>query len=330
MEKIGVIAPNSTFSFHVPENNPKTRIDRFICDQFPGYSRNFFQQLIDDGLVSLNGTPICKPSIVVKQLDTITVTFPQERKIKPETINKAIFEKKLDIEVIFEHEHFLILCKPTNLLVHTPSTASNAVTLTDWLLLNYPNLINIGYTDRPGIIHRLDKDTSGIIIISRTPYAHTAFSKMFKDRTIQKTYRAVVHGHPEKTGSINHPIGRNPQNRRKMMAFSTGNNNPTKKRSRPTTREAYTNYNVLEYFNDYALVEAKPITGRTHQIRVHFSSIGHPIVGDPVYGKKSKLIKRQALHAYALSFTFDNKQFSFSKDVPDDYKQLLHAIRNKN
>lgn len=334
METKTLFPPNSTFSFHVTAIDLPIRLDKYLCSQFPGYSRNFFQQLITDQFVSLNGTITTKQSTMLKSDDTITITFPPLRKIEPATIASTIAEKNLDIKVLFKHDHFLIIYKPANLLVHRPSTVSTAITLVDWLLLTYPHLINIGYSDRPGIIHRLDKDTSGILIISRTPYAHATFSAMFKNRLIQKTYLAVVQGHPPSDGTIDLPIGRSTINRKKMATFppytSSPHNASLKNNStHGTIRNACTKYRVLEYFKDCSLIEAQPITGRTHQIRVHLATLGHPIVGDPVYGHKSKSIKRQALHAQAISFTFDGTPFSFSNDVPDDFKSLLTTLRKE-
>jgi 23S rRNA pseudouridine1911/1915/1917 synthase len=175
----------------------------------------------------------------------------------------------------------------------------------------------VGAQDRPGIIHRLDKDTSGLMIIPRTHHAYNTFGSLFRNRTIHKTYYALVQGHPPKEGFIDLSIGRHPHIRVKMATFDKEKTaHYIKKGYR--IRTAFTHYRVIKYFTDYALVEFKPTTGRTHQIRVHASAIGHPIIGDETYGSSSVLIQRQALHAAKLQFQFDNEQFSFSINLPDD------------
>ncbi len=317
MEIGALVPPNTTLSLKVTESDIPTRLDKYITSKLPLYSRSFFQQLINEQLVSVNGKTANKQGSLVKPCDIVNITFPPNRKVDPATISAAVAQKELNIEVIYEHEHFFIINKPANLLVHPASSKSTAITLVDWLLFMYPDLINVGHTDRPGIIHRLDKDTTGLMIIPRTPYALNVFGAQFKDRTIQKTYIAVVQGHPDQSGTINLPIGRNRNIRNKMTAFQPYYEGSEKK------RDALTNYKVLEYFDDCTLVEVKPITGRTHQIRVHFAAIGNPLIGDSTYGKKSKNIQRQALHAHALVFTLNGEQFSFSKSIPDDMKKLL-------
>ena len=334
MEIPTIIAPNSIITVQVPEGSSFARLDAALATLLPSYSRSFFQHIIKEGYTSLNGKPITKPSCPVKANDIITITFPPKRAIEPSAVVEMVKNKNLDIEVVHNHEHFLIIYKPANIMVHAPSERSTAITLVDWLLVNYPGISQVGYSDRPGIVHRIDKDTSGLLIVPRTPYAHAAFSRIFKDRTIHKTYLAVVEGHPEPSGTIDIPIGRSPQGN-KMAAFpeyksNTDSNNPTSlKAGRGTKRirHAITHYVVKQYFEHNALIEATIVTGRTHQIRVHCAAIDHSIVGDPVYGKKSKHIKRQALHAYSLSFNFDEKEYSFCKELPDDFQELLKALR---
>lgn len=335
------IAPNSTFSFAVSaQYREGVRIDKYISDQFPFYSRNYFQHLINEGLVGVNGQVASKQSLMVKEDDAIIITFPPERQIDEEAIYKAITQKQLDIEVVAEDEYFLIIYKPANLLVHPPYPRSNAITLVDWLVLQYKELAAIGPSDRPAIVHRLDKDTSGLLIIPRTPYAHKAFSYMFRNRTINKTYHAIVHGNPSPSGVIDFSIGRDPHNKKKMGAFITSNCSlqsgkgvytstieEDSKLKENRIRSALTHYRVLEYYKNHALVEIKLITGRMHQIRVHFTAIGHPIVGDPIYGSKSKIIKRQALHASCISFKLGKKEYCFSKGAPDDFRQLLNYVK---
>lgn len=334
MEIPTIIAPNSIITVQVPEGSLTLRLDTALAILLPSYSRSFFQHIIKEGYVALNSKQITKPSFPVKALDTITITFPPKRALEPATVVEMVKSKNLAIEVIHENEHFLIIYKPANIMVHAPSEKSMAVTLVDWLLVNYPGISQVGYSDRPGIVHRIDKDTSGLLIVPCTPYAHAFFSKLFKDRAIHKTYLAVVEGHPEPSGTIDIPIGRSPQGN-KMAPFPEYK--PYTESGAPTTlksargsrriRHAITHYVVKQYFEHNALIEATIVTGRTHQIRVHCAAIGHSIVGDAVYGKKSKFIKRQALHAYSLSFNFAGKEHSFCKEPPEDFQELLQHLK---
>jgi len=313
---------NSCFSFTISENNVHTRLDVYIAQQFSEYSRSFFRRLIEQGWVKINDIATVKQGTWLKIGDIISIQFPPKRTIKSTSIDQL----DTRIDTIYQHEHFLIILKPVNLLVHPPSANSTEATLVDWLVAKYSEIHAVGYTNRPGIVHRLDKDTSGIIVIPRTNYAYAIFAQLFKNRFIDKKYYALVEGHPEKKGSIDLPIGRDPIIRTKMKAFSQNSLllNTTKK-----IRSAITHFKVIKYFDKHSLIEVVPITGRTHQIRVHCAAIGHSIVGDIVYGKKSLLIKRQALHAQELSFTFNNKSYTFSSNFPDDFKNAIKMMRAK-
>lgn len=309
-----LIKPESVFEFIVPKEQSGNRIDKYITAQFPLYSRTFFNRLIEEGHLRLHGKVITKSSTPVYEGNIVTIQFPPARHIP------VAAHTNLDIEILFKHPHFFIISKPESLLVHPPSMASKEPTLVDWLLAHFEDIRQVGYVDRPGIVHRLDKGTSGMLIIPRTNHAHSVFGDMFRERSIEKTYYAVVQGHPAQKGTIDLPIGRCPITRTKMTT-------KTHPQSSSKMRHATTHYRVLEYFDDAALLEVKPITGRTHQIRVHLAAIGHPIIGDPIYGKKSKLIPRQALHAYGLSFQFEGKPYTFTKEPPADFQALLTALR---
>lgn len=323
MIKHGHIAPESTFSFSVSENNAPCRIDRYITELFPDYSRSYFQKIIDAGGISINNIPAKKPSVMVYPLNTVTIQFPAQHKITPE----AVSHEAINVSILADTEHFMIIHKPAHLLVHAPSTTSTAITLADWVKHHHSDIAYVGLADRPGIIHRLDKETSGIMIITRTNYAHNIIGGLFRNRKISKTYKAIVAGHPPKEGTITLAIGRDPINHIKMTHFNENYIDKDGKIGAIKVRHAKTNYKVLEYFENAALVEVKPTTGRTHQIRVHMTAIGHPIIGDQLYGKKSSLIDRQALHAENLSFTFEENFYSFTSEFPEDFQHLLNSLR---
>jgi len=320
MEQIQLVEPNSVHTFTVKEDQEGQRVDLFLSEQFPSYSRSFFEKLIEQGRVKLNGKPINKKSTVLKINDTVSVQFPELKK-DPVQLKKDI--EKLDVKIVHEDPHFLIINKPAGLMVHAPHPDSTEVTLVDWLLAKFKELKNVGYEDRPGIVHRLDKDTSGLLIIPRNNCAHAYFSDLFKKRKIKKTYLAIVKGHPNKEGEIDLDIARHPSDRKKMTHVTIGNRPQIKSK----IRHAKTLYKVLEYFDEYALVEVYPVTGRTHQIRVHFTGIKHPLLGDPIYGQKSKIIPRHALHANKLEFEFEGKKFTFQEDAPKDFKDAVTQLR---
>jgi len=323
MQYMSLIPSESTHTLIVPDPCHFTRVDMYISDHFPLYSRSFFQQLIRDGHVSLNNKKIHKSGLAIKPRDVVQVIFPASEKPSPQ----VIAQKTVAVQVIHEHEHFLIINKPASLLVHAPHAMSTDVTLIDWIKQHYAEICTVGFVDRPGIVHRLDKDTSGALIIPRTNYAHTIFSAMFHDRSMQKTYYAIVHGHPDPSGKVELAIGRDPEHRTRMRVFAE--HDPLfARRHNIKVRPALSHYRVLEYFNEHALVEIKPVTGRTHQIRVHLASIGHPIVGDYVYGTKNAVCGRQALHARSLSFEFDDQEYTFHAELPADMQALITSLRS--
>lgn len=315
-----LLVPNATFTFRVEPVHAGQRLDFFLAGTFSHYSRTFLQKMILDGAISVNGVACTKQGLKLKTDDVLLVTIPDAPAPKQERVKKTEF----NVEIIHAHEHFLVINKPAGLVTHASSTAPDEPTLVDWITQHFHEIKNVGAIDRPGIVHRLDKDTSGIMVIARTNHAHIVFGDIFKNKHIQKTYLALVEGHPKPEGTIDMPIGRHPVLRHKMHAFK-----PNERHQSATLRESCTHYSVLTYFQDTALVEAKPITGRTHQIRVHMAAIGHPLLGDQTYGKKSKLIKRHALHAHKIEFSFDGEQFEFSCPMPEDFQQALTRLKDK-
>lgn len=312
----GSIQQASSFVFTIDQNQAGQRIDKFITEQFSQYSRSFLQKLFKDQQVILtNKNKPLKASYVLKVNDQITITFPS---ITDEKTTKE-FPEDVKIEIIEKNNDFLIINKPAGLVVHAPTKNYQDATLTDWIVGEHEEIAHVGLIDRPGIVHRLDKDTSGLMIIPRTNHAHATLTEMFKQRKIQKTYLAIVVGHPEQSGTIDYYIGRHPTVKNKMHYFS----NATKRES---SKQALTHYEVITYFKDYSLVKVKPVTGRTHQIRVHFAALGFPLLADYVYGQKSKILKRHALHAYQLEFELDGANYNFSSEVPQDLQSVLDTL----
>jgi 23S rRNA pseudouridine1911/1915/1917 synthase len=313
-----LVPPNTTITVPIPDTIiSHIRIDKYLSDHFPLYSRSFFARLIDDSFITVNGKEINKQSMPIKYPDIITVHFPAEKIIEL----TDVVEHTSNVQLVHTHEHFFVINKPIDLLVHKPSSYSTVPTLVDWIMLHAKEISGVGYVDRPGIVHRLDKDTSGLMVVARTHHGHNTFTKLFKDREIHKTYLAIVHGHPPASGTIDLPVGRHPVSRKKMHAFKSHESSFSKNRS------ALTNYAVLEYFDAFSLLELKPVTGRTHQIRVHCAAIGNPVLGDTTYGSQSKLINHHLLHAHALSFSFDGVPFSFVAELPNHFSDIKNSLK---
>lgn len=303
---------NSFFSFTVLAEEVNARLDHIMARHMQGYSRSFLQSLICSGQVTVNGQAVKKSSTPVAMGATINVSHVVAQPQAPSS------DQIIDIPIIAKTEHFLIINKPAGVSVHKGNGRNQSPHVTDWIVSNFAEISHVGLPDRPGIVHRIDKDTSGLLIIARTNYAHKLFSAMFKDRAMEKTYLAFVKGHPDAHGVIDRAIGRHPTMRHKMTVVHGYQS--------AQARASKTTYTVLEYFDQAALIEAHPITGRTHQIRVHFASIGHPLIGDAVYGSSSPLIARHALHASTLSFVFDGVSYSFQAPLPDDFKALKESL----
>jgi 23S rRNA pseudouridine1911/1915/1917 synthase len=312
----GLIKSGSSFLVTVQDQSSGQRIDKFITQHFEQYSRSFLQKLFEQKQIFINNAKLVKPSYILIAGDKISINFPE---VQPERKTKEIAQG-LDVQIVAKEKDFLIISKPAGLVVHAPNMQYQQATLSDWVVQTHEEIAHVGLVDRPGIVHRLDKDTSGLMIIPRTSNAHATFTDMFKDRKIKKTYLAIVSGHPPATGSIDFYIGRHPTVRNKMHHF-------TEKTKRTDSRDAITHYEVVEYFKDFSLVKVSPVTGRTHQIRVHFAAIGHQLLADNLYGAKSKLLHRHALHAHKLEFVYQGKQYSFSCELENDLAQIINAAQ---
>lgn len=299
-------------SIQVSLSGEPLRIDAFLALHYPEYTRSFIKKLILQGNIHRNDQVITKASSLIHTGDIITVssfTLP-ERTITQDDIPTQ-YQNFCKNHLIFEHEHFLIIDKPAGLITHPTESNSELLSVSDIITLERPEIAHIGQEGRHGIVHRLDRETSGLLIIARTEHGYQTFIELFKQRSIKKTYYAIVQGKPEKTGCIDASITRHPSDPRKMICGLCDG------------RQASTSYEVIEYFNQYALIKAHPLTGRTHQIRVHMTYHGNPVLGDSLYGTSSKLIKRQALHAHQLQFEFDKQQYEFTSPLPKDMQNIV-------
>jgi 23S rRNA pseudouridine1911/1915/1917 synthase len=290
------------------------RVDRYIAQEAPDLSRSLVQKLLDEGRITVAGE-VPKASYRVQAGDEIIVRVPP-----PEPTE--VLAEAIPLTIIYEDADIVVVDKPAGMVVHPAHGHPNG-TLVNALLAHCPDLAGIGGELRPGIVHRLDKDTSGLLIVAKNDAAHHHLQAQFQAHLVHKTYLALVEGVPEAAhGVIDAPIGRDPQHRQRM-AIATGSS-----RGR---REARTEYWIVEHFPQHALVEAEPVTGRTHQIRIHLAFIGHPIVGDRVYGfRKQRLpLPRQFLHATRIAFTLpgSGQPVELTSPLPDDLEAVLKTLR---
>jgi 23S rRNA pseudouridine1911/1915/1917 synthase len=279
------------------------RLDRWLAGQWPQFSRARWQKAIAAGLVRVNGT-VARSSNPVEAGDVIDAAPPPAA--EPPALAAA---EDIPLEIIYEDDDLLCLNKPPGLVVH-PAAGHWQGTLVNAILHHCADVSHGGHPLRPGIVHRLDKDTSGCILVAKNDAAHTALARQFADRTAQKTYLAVVRGRPRATGGvITGAIARHPVHRQRM-AISR----------RPGARAAETTWKVLQSAGNLSLLECRPKTGRTHQIRVHLKHLGHPIAGDRVYGGGADFT-RQLLHAWkiAVSHPSTGERLEFSAPVPEDF-----------
>lgn len=283
------------------------RIDRFLADKFKDLSRSFIKKLIEEGKIKVNGRAI-EPSYKVKAEDEIEI----EELSKPQ---RAPQPQDIPLKIIYEDDDILIVDKPAGMAVH-PAPGCEDNTVVNALLSRYRELPSLS-PERPGIIHRLDKDTSGLMIIAKSPLAFNKLAKDFAERKIEKRYLALLIGNlPLDEGRIELPIGRDPFDRKKMKVTLGG-------------KEALTKFKVLKRYDGFTLVDVEIKTGRTHQIRVHFSYQGYPIAGDEIYGKgKISGLERQFLHAYRLSFKHPRteEKLSFTSPLPEDLRRFLRFL----
>jgi len=285
------------------------RIDKLLNLKNPDYSRSQIQLYIQQGYVTVNDN-LTKANYKVRENDCINLQFP-------EPIDVLINPEKIPLDVIYEDIDLVVVNKPRGMVVH-PAQGHYTGTLVNALLYHCKDLSGINGELRPGIVHRIDKDTTGLLVVAKNDYTHRHLSEQFKEHSIVRKYVALVHGLiPNKEGTIIAPIGRH-KTQRKKMAVDVENG-----------KNAITHFTVLKHFNDFTLVELKLETGRTHQIRVHMEYIGHPVAGDPVYGyRKTVQLNGQALHARDLSFIHPRslEKLYFTSDLPEDFQKILSII----
>jgi len=288
------------------------RLDVFVARRLPELSRSHAHRLIIEGFVTVDGRQL-KPAEHLSAGARVAVIIP------PPEQPPVLQTERIPVTILFQDFDLIVVDKPAGLTVH-PAPGHPSGTLVNALLAITPDLKGISGTLRPGIVHRLDKDTSGLMVVAKNDRAMRALQRQLKDREVHKTYLALVQGVPKPAeGVVEAPIGRHPKNRKKMAVVPNG-------------REAVTRYRVKEAIagGEYALLEVEPVTGRTHQIRVHMAALGHPIVGDAVYGKRSAVLNRQFLHAWKLAFAMPlgGREVEFESPLPGDLRVALERLRS--
>ena len=311
-----------TETITVETSRPAGRLDAFLRAQFPAVSRSTIQRLIEQGHILVDGQP-AKPTHAPRAGETVSVHWPEARPAEAQAEN-------IPLEILFEDQHLLVLNKPPGIVVH-PSAGHDEHTLVNALLHHCAGqLSGIGGVARPGIVHRLDQETSGCLVVAKNDAAHLALAGQFAGRTVEKIYHALVCGVMQRdTGDIRAAIARHPTHRKRMAVSEPGKG-----------RAAWTGYKVLERLPAATLVEALLHTGRTHQIRVHFQHLGHPVVGDATYGAKpNKLLAeqtgytapRQLLHASKIAFTHPvtGRKLKCTAPLPEDFMEALKKLRKR-
>ncbi len=299
--------------FTVDENFGDIRLDKYLSE-VTEFSRSYIAKLINDDQVLVNGTSR-KVSFKLDVGDTVVLEIPEAAPSEAQPEN-------IPLEIVYEDACMLVVNKPQGMVVH-PAAGNQTGTLVNALLYHCgDSLSGIGGVARPGILHRIDKDTSGLLLVAKTDKAHISLAAQIKEHSLSRKYNALVHGHfKEPEGKVEGPIGRSPKDRKKMcINYDNG-------------RDAVTHYKVLKEFEKYTLVECRLETGRTHQIRVHMSSIGHPVACDPVYGVKKEPLSwdGQLLHAKTVGFIhpLSGEYREFSAPLPDYFEKIINKLKGR-
>ncbi len=300
------------YSF-VYEGTEEQRLDKFLVDCLPDYTRSRLQGLIRDGFVTVDGGVVGKSGFELDEGRVVQIRIPPP-------VPSELIPEFIPLQVVYEDDHLLVVNKPAGMVVH-PGAGHATGTLVHAALAHVPNLMEINGEQRPGIVHRLDKDTSGLILIAKDDRTQHWLQDQFRLRKVKKVYLALVDGQPPTPrGRVEAPVGRDPSHRKQMAITAPGKG-----------REAVTEYATLEAFPKHTLIEAHPLTGRTHQIRLHLAFLGCPIVGDTLYGHRhpSLPVERQCLHAARLTITLpgEAEPTSFEAPLPADLAQVLETLR---
>ena len=299
-------------NFRFDKETPE-RLDKYLTGLLQEFSRSRIQGLIADGLVDVNGQPAKKAGQTLEAGSTLTVRIPP-------TAPTELIAEDIPLDIVFENDDLLVVNKPAGMVVH-PAAGHSSGTLVNAVLGYDPDLEGIGGEERPGVVHRLDKETSGLILLAKNERAHRWLQDQFRLRKVEKTYLALVDGKPPTpSGRVETYIGRDPKNRKRMAIVSENKG-----------REAVSEYKTVEEFQGYTLLEFHPFTGRTHQIRLHCAFLKCPIAGDEVYGRKASTIKigRHFLHAHRLDIVLPNEKSprSFEAPLPEELEMVLNTLR---
>lgn len=316
----------TTYTVKVAEDKTGSRLDRLLADALPALSRTRLKALIEGGRVEATGCgTVVDPSRRVRRGESYTVAVPAIAPAIPEP-------QPMPLDIVFEDGHLIVVDKPPGLVVHPGSGNPDRTLVNGLLARGAGGLSGIGGIRRPGIVHRLDKDTSGLIVVAKTDAAYLGLVRQFAEHSVERAYFALVWGVPRpRHGQVTGAIGRSAVNRKKMAVVARGG------------KPALTRYRVIRTFGDVAsLIECRPATGRTHQIRVHMTASGHPLLGDPVYGQWRRHARvlpepvrtsvaafdRQALHAYLIGFTHPDEgcRLTFQSDLPSDINELIYHL----
>ena len=301
------------FCFLVSQETAGTRVDKLLADSMDGFTRSGIQHLLSEGNVTCGAKPITK-NYKCREGDEIKVFVPDAKPLDVEA-------QDIPLDIVYEDEYLLVVNKPKGMVVH-PANGNYDGTLVNALMHHCgDSLSGINGVIRPGIVHRIDKDTSGLLIVAKTDAAHIGLAEQIKEHSFTRAYEAVVYGHiKDDEGTICQPIGRNPKDRKKMAVVYTN--------SKPAT----THYKVLQRFGNFTHIRCVLETGRTHQIRVHMAFIGHPIAGDSVYGPKKVIteLNGQCLHAKQIGFVhpITNEYMEFESDLPEYFTKFLTKLKH--
>ena len=305
--------PNS-YTFLIDEENQSTRIDSVLSLLLPETSRSFIQKLIEGGNLRLNGDVITSKKYKLRAGDRVEITLPPPEKLSVEPEN-------IPLDIVYEDSDVLVVNKPKGMVVH-PAAGNYTGTLVNAVMYHCGDrLSSINGVIRPGIVHRIDKDTSGLLMLAKNDAAHESLSKQLAEHSITRRYKALVYNNfAQDSGTVDAPLGRDPKNRLKRAV------------TEQNSKRAVTHWKVTERFGKYTLIEAKLETGRTHQIRVHMAYIKHPLVGDRVYGPAKQSLARdgQMLHAEVLGFVHPKtgEYMEFRQPLPTEFRNLLERLRN--